>query len=144
LQSCHFPNCSTIGNSAFYECNRLLNVNFPVWYEDSATPTWFNTKSTKDTSPFAGCTNITSATFGFGGIADGTITENKTAANRKITKTGFPLFSASSNLTTLSLPKCTVIGSGALAFYYNLKEVTLNELTTDVDALTKTVVDIKN
>lgn len=144
LQSCHFPNCSTIGSSAFYQCNRLLNVNFPVWYEDSISPIWFDSKNTKDTSPFAGCTNITSATFGFGGIADGTITENTKSANRKITKTGFPLFSASANLTTLSLPKCTVIGSGALAFYYNLKEVTLNELTTDINALTKTVVNIKN
>ena len=30
------------------------------------------------------------------------------------------------------------------AFYYNLKEVTLNELSTDINALTKTVVNIKN
>ena len=133
LQSCYFPNCSIIGSSAFYQCNKLLNVNFPAWYEGSLSPIWFDTKNTKDTSPFAGCANITSATFGFGSIADGTITESTKSANRKITKTGFPLFSASANLTTLSLPKCTTIGSGALAFYYNLKEVTLNELDTLVN-----------
>lgn len=124
LQSCYFPNCETIGVSAFYECSKLLNVNFPVWYENQMTPVFLS--GTTDNSPFAKCANIISATFGFGGIADGTITENATSTKRKITKSGFPLTAASATLETLSLPKCTNIGSGALAFYYNLKEVTLN------------------
>lgn len=128
LQSVNLENCTWLGTSAFQNCTSLQNVNLPNW--DDARVQYL-IKSTTDSSPFAGCTQITSANIGFTAICGASDMSTTITVTKNYHTTGYsPFNSARLTLSNLALPRCSLINSSAFAYYTSLNKLSFG---TSVD-----------
>ena len=123
LESINFPNCSTIGASAFAECNNLENIDLPMWnyYTDLSLSNVCLYSKGVNNSPFISCSNIKKANIGFTRFADGSLSKTT------LLSTASPFFNASATIENLTLNSCSYIGSYTFYNCTSLNTITLGE-----------------
>ena len=114
LTSVDFPVCTSIGDSAFYRCKRLLSVNFPACVNIGSSAFCYCINLTS--ANFPSCTNMASYAFSY--------CSNLISANFPVcTSIGSNTFYSCRSLTSINFPVCTSIGSSAFCYCVELPAV---------------------
>lgn len=113
LSKVSFPNCLSVGQSAFQGCSGLNEIYLP-----KCSFTYGSVSGGADSTPFLYCSNVKKVTLGHSIFS---------ATNSNTTT--FPLWVARAKLETVSLPNCITIGQNTFSnisnasVYSSLKEV---------------------
>ena len=115
---------TTIGSSAFSDCDSLTSVTIP------------NSVTTIGSSAFAGCFSLTSVTIGNSvttighGAFYGCSSLTSVTIGNSVTEIGYYAFSGCSSLTSVTIPNSvTTIGYYAFSGCKNVKQITVEAVT---------------
>jgi len=118
---------TTIGSSAFSDCDSLTSVTIP------------NSVTTIGSSAFAGCSSLTSVTIGNSvttighGAFYGCSSLTSVTIGNSVTEIGYYAFSGCSSLTSVTIPNSvTTIGYYAFSGCKNVKQITSEAVTPPI------------
>ena len=118
---------TTIGSSAFSDCDSLTSVTIP------------NSVTTIGSSAFAGCFSLTSVTIGNSvttighGAFYGCSSLTSVTIGNSVTEIGYYAFSGCSSLTSVTIPNSvTTIGYYAFSGCKNVKQITSEAVTPPI------------
>ena len=118
---------TTIGSSAFSDCDSLTSVTIP------------NSVTTIGSSAFAGCFSLTSVTIGNSvttighGAFYGCSSLTSVTIGNSVTEIGYYAFSGCSSLTSVTIPNSvTIIGYYAFSGCKNVKQITSEAVTPPI------------